>query len=87
MYRTLVIAIVTLEAVALPVETSLASSRGGSSADWGMGRVAPAYSQVPPKLRGGAATPQSRKRRACFYGCMRGSWTWNQLWFCEVACS
>lgn len=70
-YRTVLITIVTLGAIAFHAETSLAFSRGGSSAGPGMVHVAP-YSK--------------KGQAACFRGCMGRRFTWNQLWFCEIAC-
>ena len=54
MYRTVLITILTLGAIALPVETSLAFNQG-SGAGKVMARVVPAYSHVPPQFGGGAA--------------------------------
>jgi hypothetical protein len=91
MFRTVVIAIITLGAIALPVDTSLAFGSGGAG-HFGppMASVAAATAHVSPKPGGGAATPLLKKLSpkaagACYRACMHGmDSSWDN--FCGSSC-
>ena len=91
MFRTVVIAIITLGAIALPADTSLAFGSGGAG-HFGppMASFAAAAPHVPPKPGGGAATPLLKKLSpkaagACYRACMHGmDSSWDN--FCGSSC-
>jgi hypothetical protein len=91
MYRRLVIAIVTLGAIALPLDTSLAFGSGGAG-HFGspMARVALAGPHVLQQPGAGAATPLLKKLSpkhagACYRACMHGmDSSWDN--FCGYSC-
>jgi|HubBroStandDraft_6_1064221.scaffolds.fasta_scaffold931329_1 hypothetical protein len=91
MYRTLAIAIITLGAIALPVDTSLAFGNGGEG-HFGRPMVSVGFAaqNVPSRPGGGAATPFLRKLSpkaagACYRACMHGmDSSWDN--FCGYSC-
>ena len=89
MHRTVVIAIITLGAIALPVDTSLAFGSGGHLGP-PMASFAAAAPHLPPTPRGGAAMPLLKKLSpkgagACYRACMHGmDSSWDN--FCGYSC-
>ncbi len=86
MYRTIVIATITLGAISLLVEPTWASGHGNAPATT-VGSNAP---HNLPKLGGGAATPQVKKlspkaASACYRACMHGMDSSMEN-FCGVSC-
>jgi hypothetical protein len=77
MYRTIVIATITLGAISLPIEPSLALGHGNAPTT----SVASTALHVPPKLGSGAATAAS----ACYRACMHGMDSSMEN-FCGVSC-
>jgi hypothetical protein len=86
MRRTVVVAIITLAAITLPVETSLAFGRGGASHS-GPPRasVGHAHTYVPPTHRGGPYAKKIRGHGMCYSNCIRGMGT-DFIPFCSVSC-
>jgi hypothetical protein len=91
MYRTLAVAMVTLGAIALPVDTSLAFGIGRAG-HFGppIASVALAGPHVLPQPGAGAATPLLKKLSpksagACYRACMHGmDSSWDN--FCGYSC-
>jgi hypothetical protein len=90
MYRTIVIATITLGAVSLAVEPSQASGQVSGHGGTPATAVASNAPHTPPNLSGGAATPQVKKlspkaASACYRACMHGMDSSMEN-FCGVSC-
>jgi hypothetical protein len=86
MFRTVVIATITLGALALAVEPGLASAHGNSPTT----SIASGAPHGPAKPGGGTATPQVKKlspkaASACYRACMHGMDSSMEN-FCGVSC-